>query len=278
MRRIVEEIANRRAGARRGRSLMVAPLLALAIADRAPGGEGDGPELAPPAEMPPIVSRPATRSAVPPTTLNATGQRAVLAVPGGMAIPGRPSSPPATPAEPLDPGGELSLDAPIEMRPAPSPSRVPSSTAPGRSPRPLVLESTPMGDDPLPDEPSTKRPSTTRPQPIPAPVRRPRLFGPRPVPMRSAPPAAARPGSNNRSDDENLRDDPAAESALKRRVERQAREALGDRVRSVEVRVVGKDVVILARGVRFYQRRGVRKSLETLPSLSGLRSVIEVAD
>ena len=73
-------------------------------------------------------------------------------------------------------------------------------------------------------------------------------------------------------------DDPAADSALKKRIEKQAREAVGDRARSLEVRVAGKDVSIQARGVRFYQKRAVRKSLESIPALSGLRSTIEVAD
>jgi hypothetical protein len=72
--------------------------------------------------------------------------------------------------------------------------------------------------------------------------------------------------------------DPAAESALKRRIEKQAIQAVGARARSVEVRVVGKDVAILAHGVRFYQRRGVRKSLESIPALAGLRSTIELVD
>ena len=38
--------------------------------------------------------------------------------------------------------------------------------------------------------------------------------------------------------------DPAAEAALKRRVERQIHESLGSRVDDVEVRVTGRDVAI----------------------------------
>jgi hypothetical protein len=77
---------------------------------------------------------------------------------------------------------------------------------------------------------------------------------------------------------EDIREDPGADSALKRRIEKQARDAVGDRARAIEVKVVGKNAVVEARGVRFYQKRGVRKSLEALPALSGLRSVIEVGD
>jgi hypothetical protein len=65
---------------------------------------------------------------------------------------------------------------------------------------------------------------------------------------------------------------------LKRRIEKQAREVVGDRARSIEVRVVGKVAVVQARGVKLFQKRNVRKSLEGIPSLSGLRSSIEVLD
>ena len=81
-----------------------------------------------------------------------------------------------------------------------------------------------------------------------------------------------------RSVAEDLREDAAEESSLKRRIERQAREAVGERARSIEVRVVGKNAVVQAHGVKFYQKRAVRKSLETIPALSGLRSTIEVGD
>ena len=283
MRRIVEENARQRPADRRGRALLMAQLLAFTIADPARAGDGDGPELTPPTEMP-VVSQP-TRPATPRPAVNAPGRRAVLAVPGGMSTPSRPSAAPEPSTTPLEPiSGELSLEAPIEMRPDPAPARARSSTVPGRSSRPLVLESSPMGDSiPLdepssPSNPSTKRPTTSRPQPTPAPARRSRLFGLLPAQPIAPAPSASRALTPGRSSSEDLRDDPAAESALKRRVERQAREAVGDRVQSVEVRVIGKDVAIRAHGVRFYQKRAVRKSLESLPALSGLRSVIEVGD
>ena len=65
---------------------------------------------------------------------------------------------------------------------------------------------------------------------------------------------------------------------VKRRIEKQAREAVGDRVRSIEVRVVGKNATVQARGVKLFQKKSVRKALENLPALTGLRTVIEVAD
>jgi len=74
------------------------------------------------------------------------------------------------------------------------------------------------------------------------------------------------------------RSDPAADAAIKRRVEGQARRTVGDRARSIEVRVVERSITIQAHGVKFLQRRAVRKSLENLPGLSGYRSVVEVLD
>jgi hypothetical protein len=74
------------------------------------------------------------------------------------------------------------------------------------------------------------------------------------------------------------RTDPAADAALKRRLERQVALALGDRARSVEVRVVGRDVTIHAGSVKFWQRRNVRRTLETLPGLKGYHATVEVDD
>lgn len=235
MRRIVVEMERGR-----GRAILAASILGLALADQAPAGDGDGPDLTPPTEMP-IVSRPTTPSAkptVPRPNVNAPGQRAVLAVPGILTPSARPPTPAETSTTPLEPlNGELSLEAPIEMRavPSPAPGRTPSSNPSGRSARPLVLESSPMGDErPLEDprsstNPSTKQPSTIRPQPQPLPGRRSRLFGLLPAPPTSPAPSSSRTTAPARRGVEDLRDDPATESALKRRVERQAREAVGNR-------------------------------------------------
>jgi hypothetical protein len=61
-------------------------------------------------------------------------------------------------------------------------------------------------------------------------------------------------------------------------VERQVREAVGDRVRFAEVRVVDRDVTIRVRVSRFWQKRGVRHSLESLPVLNGYRTKVDVLD
>ena len=68
------------------------------------------------------------------------------------------------------------------------------------------------------------------------------------------------------------------ESTLKRRIERQAREVVGSRGRSVEVEVEGKRAIVRVGGVKLFQKRGVRKQLEGIPALSGLRSTIVVDD
>ena len=73
------------------------------------------------------------------------------------------------------------------------------------------------------------------------------------------------------------RSDPAADAAVKRRIEKQVQQAVGDRVRSVEIRVSGRSVVIRP-GCPLLARRGVRRSLETMPLPSGYRARVEMID
>ena len=277
-------------------------LLGLRAAAGQGVGVGDEPELSPPAEMPtvsrPIVSKPAGRTPAVPATPPAAprGGPAVLALPGLTTRSARPSPSTAIDSPGLVPDpapGGPSLDAPIEMRRAPESTPNRSVSALNRSSPPLVLESSPTDDSaPLGGTTSRSIPSTKRLtptprtalQPTPVPARRSRFFGlmpgPAQVPAPASPEGASttRASTPGRSEAEGIRDDPAADSALKRRIEKQARDAVGERARSIEVKVVGKNAVVQARGVKFYQKRGVRKSLETLPALSGLRSMIEVVD
>ncbi len=74
------------------------------------------------------------------------------------------------------------------------------------------------------------------------------------------------------------RSDPKAEAAAKKRIEKQVQLAVGDRVRSVEIQVAGRSVVIRAQAARFWQRRSVRRSLETMPLPSGYRARVEMID
>jgi hypothetical protein len=61
-------------------------------------------------------------------------------------------------------------------------------------------------------------------------------------------------------------------------VEKQIQETLGDRVRSVEVRVSGKAVAIRAQAAHFWLRRSVRRSLEGLSLPAGYRARVEAVD
>jgi hypothetical protein len=165
---------------------------------------------------------------------------------------------------------------PLDLRPV----RGASPAAPLGTPRRLgerleidgpdrsgVRPSIPIGG-PDPDEKDADLPKT-------APTRRPGFlggmllspFGPRGGPTGAESTIRAEP-----------RSDPSADAILKRRIEKQAHDAVGDRVKELNVRVVGRSVTIQAHGTRFLQRRAVRKALESLPGLSGYRSTIEVKD
>ncbi len=302
--------------ARFARIMAGSALLVVTFAGSSPAGAGDDtPILARPSELPPIVSTPAPPT---PTTRArpakpSTGNRAVLALPGINAPAGpRPSTNlqpiPSSPVEtPSDDG--LRLDAPVEMKPSSSnavpPSRARTSPVVDRerSPRPLTLESS--DDEPLPiDTPGNRsnlmvrKPSTTPKvdsNASPLPQRRGRLFGlfPGPAmnPTPTSSPASSRASTNRptpldssataapgRSVVEGPLPDFAADVALKKRIEKQARELVGDRARSIEVRVVGKTAVVQARGVKLFQKRNVRKSLESIPALTGLKAAVEVVD
>jgi hypothetical protein len=112
------------------------------------------------------------------------------------------------------------------------------------------------------------------PPPPPVTSRRPRLFG------RWQPPLLrGRPGAQP---DETIsvepRSDPAADAALKRRIEQQVDLAVGTKLKSLDVKVVDRDVTIRARVSRFWFRRGVKHTIESLPTLAGYRTNIEVVD
>jgi hypothetical protein len=100
------------------------------------------------------------------------------------------------------------------------------------------------------------------------------LFGTAPPePPREEPRPSTR--SPARADRESESD---ANLVAKRRIERQIRETLGDRVSSFDVRITGRNVSIVARPSRFWFRRSVRQSLESLPALQGYRARIELND
>jgi hypothetical protein len=198
--------------------------------------------------------------------------RPILVVPG-LPTPRRmtaPPSPPAVPGPPLTPPLDLG-EGPPDIAPAPLP-RYSAEPLNRSGARPLTLEAVPR--ERLEPAPAAR----PRPEPTPADDPRPRT----PPPRRGLLGLFLRPAPSRPQADEPIRveprSDPAADAALKRRVEAQVRRAVGDRVRSVDVRVVDRRIHIQARVDRFWQKRGVRRTLESLPGLAGYNTTVDVTD
>ncbi len=228
--------------------------------------------------------------------------RSLLVIPGVTApVPARPGT---RPIRPRPVAGTGAADSSAPSAPAPSSaSLLPPIEEPppaghdrgstGRSPIPLTLEA-------IPDEPPAERGSERLPADRSTSPRSPRGTSARP-PSEAAAPADTGPASPRNSSTlfgrllgpsgsrgepteprssiaVEPRSDPAAEAAAKKRIEKQVQQAVGDRVRSVEIRVSGRSVVIRAQVARFWQRRAVRRSLETMPLPSGYRARVEMID
>jgi hypothetical protein len=194
----------------------------------------------------------------------------------GLSAPRRPSNaagmsrPGASTATPPGDSIPLTLE-PLDEEPSKEPGTV------RRDPPPRMSNGRPTGDPrstrtPLDDEPISPRPAPRRGTGVLG-----RLFG-----LQPPPPPAPRPES--RTNDARPKRDSNAESDLdpdivaRRRIERQIRATLGDKVRSFEVQVDGRNVVVTAQPSRFWLRRSVRRSLDTLPALQGYRARIEVSE
>ena len=197
----------------------------------------------------PLSGRSMPRGASNPAVMSRSG--ALTATPPGETIP--------LTVEPLD--EELSKDskdAGRGARPRASNGRPNGGTSPTR-----------IEPD---DEPISPRPAPRRGTGVLG-----RLFGLQPAPL---PPRRETP----RSDDSKPKRGPDADSDLdpdlvaRRRIDRQIRATLGDKVRSYDVQITGRNVVISAQPSRFWLRRSVRRSLETLPALQGYRARIEISD
>lgn len=265
--------------------------LSLAAASGASSAGQAPPPLTPPVLAGPIAAPPA-ELAKPIEGSPLPGNRPVLVVPG-FARPrpalrnGRTTPTPVGPVPSLSPApdGLPTLVGPAEM---PAPVDGNGRTAlPLAEPRGAITGSTPpISLESIPDEPGdfaggppphgreSARRTTPEPKPIPTTRRPSGLFGrffPTPTRDRRATDPRDRVTIEPRTD-------PAADAALKRRVERQVREALGSRVRSFEVRVDGREVVIRARAGRYFQRRGVRHDLEALPVPSGYTTNVQLID
>ena len=138
------------------------------------------------------------------------------------------------------------------------------------------------GRDPGDRASTSAKPDADPISPRPAPRRAPglfgRLFGPPPAPL---PPPRDEPRTDDKPRTKRDSGPEAAEDpdvVARRRIERQISTTLGDKVRSFDVSVTGRNVVISAEPSRFWLRRAVRRSLETLPILQGYRVRIDVGE
>jgi hypothetical protein len=259
------------------------------------------PPLDPPALVPPAAEPAAARPALTDSSREAKASqdhRPLLVIPGVTApVPRKPKG---LSGRPKAASGE---DLPS---PALTPPRDPRATAPSRRtaipaertvpPRvviPLTLEPIPEDSPPGSDpdrgpSPESGKPRDARPRESPRPPGGTRP-GPR-SPSRGAGsgsrmgrllgPVGSKEDSSGSESSISVepRSDPAIDAAVKRRVEKQIQQTLGDRVRSVEVHVSGKTIVMHAQAARFWQRRSVRRSLETLTLPSGYRARVEQVD
>ncbi len=202
----------------------------------------------------------------------------------GTPIP-NPTGP--TVARPSNPGSPFRPDVGSPIQSVPDASL--------RDPIPLTLE--PLDDEATLDLNHAASPSprgTRDHPPASTPTENPERSpaGPRPAPWRmpgllsrvlGKPPASTARDALRRGESTSqgkikakAKSETEPDAVTKRRIEQQIRTTLGDKVQSVEVRVSGRNVLIVAKATRFWQKRGVRRSLESLPALTGFRARIDL--
>jgi hypothetical protein len=249
--------------------VVVGPLAILLLAAGWASAQDAGPPLDGPSLLPPG-AKPADAPSTPPLDAPAEPEgpprRPLLVIPGvtaPSAVAGRFNRQPA-PARASEATKTPSLSGPA----------VPVESIP------LTLEPIPAGDA----EVGVDAPGRARTTPPPA-EGKPRSTSGDPAAPRYTPGSMLGRflGSGDGSDARNAirvesRSDPAVDAAVKRKVEQKIQETLGDRVKSVEVRVTGRTVSIRARASRFWHRRGVRRTLETLALPAGYRARVEGVD
>jgi hypothetical protein len=282
----------------------------LALAQEPPLLEGPASEPSPPknsAAEAPRPTPPPTTTPAPPRGAVASPVGPTLAIPGvtvpsprlgaatGPAIPppSRPSTSSTPPTDALAPSlaGPSNLDSPFRPTDAPRAQDVPSAAS--LAPVPLSLE--PLDDDPAPalDRPRSRSPRESqgrRSGSSPTDESDSALANPRPTPRRmpgflgrvlGQPPAGSSRNSARSSDGASrtkTKSEPESDAVVQRRIEQQIRSTLGDKVQSIQVRVSGRNVLIVGRATRFWQKRGVYRSLESLPGLAGYRAQIDLDD
>ncbi len=230
-----------------GAGLMLGAFLAIAGSARSDDAPAVLGPVVDPSEPQPLPIRPA-----PAESTKVPENRPILVMPG-INTP--------RPARPV-------RESTVAPSPATSTPRPEPASRARNSPPQIRLET-------IPDEPAPRESLPRNERPVePMPRRAPGLLG------RMIPPITPYRGGSGRRDGVTVepRTDPAADAAIKRRVERQILENLGGRIRFAEVRVVGRQVVIRARPARFWQKRSVRSELEALPGLNGYKVDIQLVD
>lgn len=240
-------------------------VIAISVLGTSAARAGDGPKLEPPAR--PTRSEVQGTANLPPGLAEAPP---VLEGPTVTVPPIEALAPIYRPAAPPTPG----LLAPRAMTGDRQAALPPALEGPGT----LTLEAVPDPSDfdvkPLAKPVERRERVDSPPRRIDPEPRRRGFFGlfrsePRvePAPVERREKKASQPTS---------RSDPAADTALRQKVEAQADRALGRHVRDLDVRVMDQKVVIRAKADFFWNKRGIRKTLGTLPAIRGHEATIEV--
>jgi hypothetical protein len=279
-------------------------------------GPTSAPEPAKTSSSPPAqaTQKPATTSSPPTAASSPAPARSMLVIPGVTAPSGRAeatarpkvpqpsrassSGSPAPAARSEAVARPTNAASPFRADVAPRVEKEPNVSLDG--PIPLTLE--PLDDDAgtprkqagaSSSRGSTARPRTsnlpggsgdvpveTRPMPPRMPGLLGRILGQSPANPGGRVSAGAGDASGRAKTKSNSNNKPEldANAVAKRRIEQQIRATLGDKVQSVEVRVSGRNVLIVARPTRFWQKRSVQRALESLPALAGLRTRIDLGD
>jgi hypothetical protein len=233
------------------------------VATLTPSPLPDGP----PPLVPPAGDDPALEDGPPP-----------LVPPAGAVGGGRPrleGTPRYNPGPDPDPdAGTLALEPIPDAGLAPLPGR-----RDGPDPVDAGVVDGNGDDDPLPTRAPSRRRLFGLLRPAPAPAAAP------PAPLDAGEPTRIEPREGDGrgpGDTETIRvqprSDPAADAALKRRLESQIRSAMGNQLKALDVRVVDRTVYVRAAVARFWQKRSAKRTLESLPALAGYRTRIEVLD
>ena len=279
------------------------PALEPPVTDQAPAST----PLAAPSPAPPA-SKPAIPAHSTPDASRLPAPRSMLVIPGVTAPPRRSTASAGVPANssassslPRESGSGAAAPpsvappvsrSPFQLDGGPNLDELPEPSA--LPPTPLTIE--PLGDDLAKDRARNQPPRNNaartgpnsdadrprdaeRPPRLP-PWRSPNFLGRalgRPGGDRRSPESAGGANRKERDRDPSTAEPESPDAIAKRRIEAQIRSILGDRVQGVEVRVTGRNVLIVARSTRFWQKRAVQRALESLPALAGYRARVDLS-